>query len=380
LCWCGQAWHAQGQGFWTGSTNANAGATEFAAGGGWGSGGDWLTSSGTASDWKLGVLGNNTDTGVTVVQVAPGSAASRVAINPGDVIVCVDGDQVGRVGNRVFELSEEVHQHADAQGRVRMLVQDGRSLRMRVVEVQLDSQRGGLTGTLTIAGGMVPVNSIVTVELQNVTRPHFVVRNGQRSFRLPTFSAGEIPFALDYDPQYIAASDSYRIRAYITVNGMTTFDTLQPPMVLTRGYPNTARLMLSPVSYSAASAGASFSGQPNTGIVAAGYVNYEELGARINDAYTRYLGRRPTTVELAAWQQISDPQSRLETLPLELMASQEYFDRAGNNNPVWLREVFREVIGRAPSDLEVDQWMRRFAELRYSRMELLRQLKLVAQR
>ena len=59
------------------------------------------------------------------------------------------------------------------------------------------------------------------------------------------------------------------------------------------------------------------------------------------------------------------------------MASQEYFDRVGDNNSVWIRKVFGEVIGRTPSALEFDQWMRRFADVRYSRMEVLKQMKSV---
>ena len=61
-------------------------------------------------------------------------------------------------------------------------------------------------------------------------------------------------------------------------------------------------------------------------------------------------------------------------MPLELMAAQEYFDLAGNNNLVWLEKVFQEIVKKRPSQIELDQWMRRYADLRYSRTELLRQL------
>ena len=45
-----------------------------------------------------------------------------------------------------------------------------------------------------------------------------------------------------------------------------------------------------------------------------------------------------------------------------------------------IRKVFGEIIGRTPSALEFDQWMRRFAELRYSRMEVLNQMQSISGR
>lgn len=86
----------------------------------------------------------------------------------------------------------------------------------------------------------------------------------------------------------------------------------------------------------------------------------------------------PSSLELAAWHQVPDVEFRLSRLPQELMASQEYFDRVGDNNSVWIRQVFGEVIGHTPTALEFDQWMRRFADVRYSRMEVLKQMQSVA--
>jgi hypothetical protein len=62
------------------------------------------------------------------------------------------------------------------------------------------------------------------------------------------------------------------------------------------------------------------------------------------------------------------------------MATQEYYDRTGANDFAWVQRVFTEVIGKTPSSVEMDLWMRRFAELRYSRSELLNQLKMQSQR
>ena len=56
------------------------------------------------------------------------------------------------------------------------------------------------------------------------------------------------------------------------------------------------------------------------------------------------------------------------------MASQEYFDLARNDRDFWLTNVFGVIVGRQPSQAEITQWKQRFADLRFSRTEVLRQL------
>jgi uncharacterized lipoprotein YbaY len=313
---------------------------------------------------------------VIVEQVSPGSAAARAGIGVRDVILCVAGRQVGQVEGKLFEISEELNRSADASGRVPLLVQDARTLQLRPFVVQLDDRQGGLNGTLAVQDRALPANALVTVQLENVSRPHYVVRNGATSFRTPSYAATEVPFSLNFDPRYIFPEDTYRVRAFVTLDGRTIYDTNRPPDVLTRGNPKTVRLALSPVSSPAGDLAGSGSGS----VVTAGYASYDAISQRVTTAYQRYLGRSPSNIELAAWHQLPDIDYRLGRMPLELMASQEYFDLVGNNNVVWVRNVFNEVIGRVPSSTELDQWMRRFGELRYSRMELLNQLQSVASR
>ncbi len=339
-------------------------------------GGGWLGNSGVRTGWQLGITGDNTDVGVMVRQVSPNSAAARVGISPGDIIVCVDGDQVGRVGSQIYDLTEELRHHADSSGRVQMLVQQRRTAQLRAMQVQLDDQNGGLSGTLMMPSGRLPFDSIVTVQLENVTRPHFVVGDGQISFRVTTANQGRIPFQLNFDPRYISNQDRYQVRAFVTSGGRTIYDTPQPQFVLTQGAPNTVQMILEPTSIT------QYPGIGGSGgnVIAAGYNPAEVYGRQITTVYQRYLGRSPTSIELAAWYQIPDVDYRLTRLPSELMASQEFFDRTGNNRAAWLQRVFSEIIGRTPSPVEMNEWMRRFAELRYSRMELLDQLNITAGR
>jgi hypothetical protein len=91
--------------------------------------------------WRLGVFAYNTDTGVVVTRVIPGTAAWRVGFEPGDRIVTVGGFQVGFVGDRLFYLGEELQHRADPRGRVRILAQNVRDRGLLNIDVQLDARR-----------------------------------------------------------------------------------------------------------------------------------------------------------------------------------------------------------------------------------------------
>ncbi len=250
-------------------------------------GAGWNNPGGTsAKTWVLGVNGNNTDVGVGITSVSPNSAGARAGLMPGDLIICVNGDQVGLVGSKVFDISEELNHHADSSGRVRLTVQQRTSPQVRVLTVQLDDRQAGLTGSLVIPSSGIPPNSVITVQLENVTRPYYVVRNGQQSFPAPSYAQGRIPFSIDFDPAYIFPTDTYRVRASVISNGATILDTAQPPLVLTQGRPSSAELILTPVSFA-------FSNAPGGSSVTAGYASYDAATQQITAAYQRYLGRAP---------------------------------------------------------------------------------------
>ncbi|WP_197231913.1 YbaY family lipoprotein [Novipirellula artificiosorum] len=333
----------------------------------------WSGASNSSKAWQLGVTGKNTEIGVVIESVAPNSAAARSGLTAGDLVVCVNGDQVGLVGSKIFDIAPLLNQHADTVGNVRLLVQYRRTGQLRTIPVQLSAEQGGLSGNLIVQNGSVPPNSVVTIQLVNETRPHFVVRNGEQAFRSSAISQGSIPFTINFDPNYIAASDRYSLRAFITYNNNTIYETAQPTYVLTQGNPTTAQLVLTPKSFS-------FSGQPAGGVVTASYVGYDNISAQVTSAYQKYLGRNPTPMEIAAWHSVPDPEYRMSRLPNELMATQEYFDRCGHNNVAWLERVFSEVIGHVPTAYEQQQWMARYAEVRYSRTEVLNQMSMVARR
>lgn len=139
-------------------------------------------------------------------------------------------------------------------------------------------------------------------------------------------------------------------------------ETPQPQRVLTGGAPNKVQLVLAPVL-----------GQGG-GVITAGYPNYNSIDDRLTAMYRKFLNRDPLPLELAGLRLVPGIDSRLETMPLDIMAGQEYYDMAGNNNAVWLERVFSQIVKRPPSQSELQQWLQRYAQLGNSRTDLLRQL------
>lgn len=357
------------------SDSRSRGINQTGAGMSW-QGSDWLgTTNLTKKEWRIGIRGENTETGILITEVAPNSAAARARIEPGDVIVAVEGFQVGLVSGRLYDLTEELNNRADGNGVVSLLIQDHMSGRLATLRAQLDGNQtqATLSGTLEYRERTpMPSDAIVTVQIENVTRPFYVVRNGRYSFR-PT-NGTSIPFEIAYDPSYIDPQDTYRVVAFVSSGQRTILDTPIPQEVLTKGRPSQVRLELASLSRSPAFNGSVVSNTGTTGTIKAGYPNYNNLDDRIARMYQEYLGRQPTSLEISALRQTPGIETRIETMPLELMAAQEYFDLAGNNNAVWLRKVFQVIVKRQPSDDELIKWMKYYENLRFSRTEVLREL------
>ncbi len=333
----------------------------------------WLNSTMTQpTDWRLGVRVNSTEAGVQVTDVTPGSAGERARLERDDLIIAVGGYQVGMIDGLLYDLGDELRRRADAAGAVSILVQDHNNGRIANVRVQLDGNTTSLTGELVYRERLpLPSDALVTVRILNVTRPYAAVRNGETTFR-PT-SSNTIPFEIAYDQSYISPDDVYEVRASIVSGGREILQTVQALPVITRGSPTKVRLNM-------AATAATLASTPNSSVVTAGYPNYNAANDQITKIYRDYLGRNPTNGELAALQFAPNMQTKLNRLPIELMAQQEFYDRTGNNNQVWLQQVFLRIVGKQLSQTEFDQWNRRLAELGNSRTALLEQLYTVAPR
>ena len=87
--------------------------------------------------WLLGVRVRYLDTGARVTSVSRNTPAARVGLERRDVIVSIDGYQIGYVNRRLYDISTELNARAGRSGRVRLLVQNCRNNQLVNVDVQL---------------------------------------------------------------------------------------------------------------------------------------------------------------------------------------------------------------------------------------------------
>ncbi len=324
---------------------------------------DWLAqSSRTPSQWHLGIEGQATTTGFSITSVEPRSAAERAQLQRGDVIVNVGGYQVGMVGPQVYAVDDEINRLASYDGRVSMLVQDGRTGRLASLQVQLVARDDFITvETVFDRTARLPADAVLTVNLENLSRPHFRPHTQNNTF--PATSVANRTIQLPYDRQYIYADDIYAVRATVTSQGRTVLETITPQRVITRNSPSSVRLELVPLER--------YVTARDPGAVTASFQNEIDVDRVIAQTYQKYYGRPPNIMEQLAWRQHAD---QLDSMPTELMASQEFFDRTGNNSQVWVQAVFNDIVGKPPTQSELNQWLVHLASLRNSRTAMLNHL------
>lgn len=197
--------------------------------------------------WYLGVYGADIEYGVRVERVDPRSPADLAGLERGDVIVCVEGQQVGRVGSRRVDLEDAIDRSVDGRGRVSMLVQDRRNKDLVYVNVQLE--RAGtrpppsprLTGTCTYRERIaLPVGSelVVRIRERGLLGSKVVAEHRSRVFRQPPFNFQLTVNEDEFDPR-----NRYTVEAELREEGRVTF-TSERIDVLTNGNPSSVEILL----------------------------------------------------------------------------------------------------------------------------------------
>ncbi len=207
--------------------------------------------------WYLGVEVDYTNYGAVVTNVVRNSPARRAGLETRDVIVTVNGYQVGDVNGRMYRLERELELRADRRGNVTLLVQNRRNGQLTPIPVQLEPFRdrddgpkpfreGLILGTIDAnnAGQLAP-NAVLTVRLMDVTDrrvpPRQIAQTSKRD--LGPFP---IPFELDYDPARIQSGRSYALDAQVTVNGLASLRTRDRYPISASGRTERVRLELEP--------------------------------------------------------------------------------------------------------------------------------------
>ena len=344
----------------------------------------------TTKQWKLGVVVRNTDLGAIVQTVEPNSAAQTAGIIPGDSIIAVSGTRIGEFDGRVVDIGEEIKRYVDSLGRVPLLIQDSRTRALRSSVVTLTSTATALSGTVSLADrGSLPLGSVLTVQLQNLTRPFYEVAGGKTVLKAE--GSGPFRFDLFIDPRFLTPSDQYQLTAFVSSNNQVVYNLRQPVLVPVQGLnqlynlalerpytPSPASVATTPNSVPANSFPAtsfpatSFptTGLPppgGAGVVTASLPAAPSLPGQVstdalNQVFVSLLGRQPSSRELIAWQDYMQQGHTLNDVAAKIMASPQFRERYATDQ-AYVQQVIQTLTGKLATSNDVNYWVGRMTAL-----------------
>ena len=314
-------------------------------------------------DWKLGVYVQNTDTGAVITQVASGSAGQQAGLQPGDIIIAVAGSRIGSFDNRIVELADEIRRYTDPMGRVSILVFNARQRTMMSIPVSMNSTSSTLTGSVSTRDRtQLPPGSTLVVQLQNVTKPYYIIDGGKSATRAD--GSGPFGFELYFDPRYVDPADHYQLTASITIGNQLMYYLPQPISVDVRNLGQSVNLLLEQAS-GGQPGGQPFGnpGQPNYGGNPANVVNANYPGAfgpnAINDLFIQLLGQPPSAKEVVAWQSYLAQGNSINDLKVKLLSSPRYRERFQYNDGAYVQQLVTTLTNQVPNQQEVAYWLSR---------------------
>jgi len=334
--------------------------------------------------WKLGVVVRNTDTGAVVQTVEPGSAAQAASIVPGDVILAVSGTRIGEFDGRVVDIGEELKRYVDGYGRVSLLIQDSRTRALRASVVTLQATSTALTGSASVADrSSLPAGSVLTVQLQNASKPFVEVAGGKSVLRAE--GSGPFQFQLHIDPKYLDARDVYQLSGWVSWNNQVIYQLRQPVVVSPANLAQPVALMLERAATTVAVNGTSvppgtFPGlttpvstplqtQSNggTNTVTASYPASPALPGAVNtdalnQVFVSLLGRQPSSRELIAWQSYMQQGHTLNDVAAKIMATPQFKERYATD-ALYVQQVIQTLTGKLPTSNDVNYWVGRLQTL-----------------
>ena len=282
--------------------------------------------------YRLGIGARNTDTGLQITDVTPNSVAGRAGLEAGDRIVTVAGQQVGYMGGKLIDLTNELARNVDTQGRVTLLVHDQRSRQLVNVPVQFSTTlptNRSVSGRIGTQGAFRPTStSSLSVRLLDVTYPQWtdIVVSEQT---IPSPQQLPIGYRRQVPPRHGKPDHRYAVSAQLTDRGYVTQRTPVPVPVALSEQGTRMDLVLQ-------STGSQLPGQVTP---------YEQ----ITKVFLDLLGRPPTSRELATWQQHLDRGGSISDVRVAILSSTEFYDRYYNDPQLYLAGVYSALYGVPPT-------------------------------
>ena len=320
--------------------------------------------------WKIGVYSKDTNTGVQIVQVVQNGAAQRAGLEKDDIILSVNGFQVGYVNGTLYDCGTEFERLADKNGWVSMLVFDNRTRSLTNLPVQLDSRLMRLGGTMTWRDAVsLPPRSTAVVEMRERARLNAPTTIVART-TVDQIRQNSIPFEIEYDPALIDPNRTYILSAYVisptnqtlfqsspTANyqltNLTAGQTRPVTVALERVGGYDAPVVQNPPQYG---------NQPQ-------YVTQEQL----ETVFQTILERNPTQKEMEAWLSSIRSGQSLSDVQATLLANDKLFNQLDRDKQRYVTRLHELLLDRRPTADELAYWMQRYDVHQGIRSEVARE-------
>jgi putative lipoprotein len=314
-----------------------------------------------SSQFRLGVQVRNTNTGVVITRVVPGTIAQQIGLEAGDTIIAVSGYQVGVVEGRTYDVGEELVRRFSRQGAATLLVLNHRNGQLVNIPVPSDpSPAAAVLGTVNTNDRTNAYPSMtLEVRLIDVTHPQWrdVVISETQSVVTGQWPLG---FRLDYDPAAIRPNHRYAVEAQISLRGQTVQRTLDPvPINLSTPSPRVALTVVSSTQPSVIT-------NPGTGPLSP--------IDQVDNWYVELLGRKLTDREISVWQREMSRGKPPQEVLATILGSSEYSDRFRGDQRAYITAVFQYLNRRSPSLQELTRWQARLVQLRDVRLTLVQEM------
>jgi putative lipoprotein len=320
------------------------------------------------TNFRLGIYSRNTDTGVLVTSVNAGSAAQQSGIEAQDIIIAVNGYQVGIINGRTYDIAEELARRVDAQGRVMLLVRNHRDGRLVNIPVQFYGNAPGMATSVyatanTANRPSVQPGMMLMARVIDTTFPQWQnVSLGEN--QVPLDGRWPVNFQIDLDPSQIRPDHRYALDVKVVQRGYTVLQMNSPATVnFANGNPRMAVTLVPPQG-------------PAPGGIPPGISNrpIDQIGMW----YEQLAGRPMNDRESQVWQRELAKGKSLDEIYATVLASSEYYDRFRGNMDLYINEIYRTLFGRSATPSEVLALRNRLSQSAELRIPVL--LNLVRQR